>query len=152
MMTNRELTLATALAVALVALQLLGALLPSNLTWGFHAFGFLPAPYLAGYLILAIAAILLVRRGTLQPAVTSLASVMERSPYQFLVGVIGLFILAGVAARIRVPLLGDGFFLVRNFAEALRGPSRSSTGTSLSPPPTSSPSSGCSTPRRTLGS
>src|SRR5437899_7557135 len=119
-MNTRALQTATALVLALIGLHILGYLFPSAFTWGFHAFGFLPLQLLLLYLILAIAVLLLARLGILERAAAAAVGFMEKSQYQFLVTVIGIFILSSLVFKVRVPLLGDSFFLVKNFSEALR--------------------------------
>ncbi len=110
--------------VALVVLfipLLAGAQFPNALTWGFHMAAFLPAcyPLVIGIIVTLIALALLVpsSRQTLE----RLADVAVRHRYIFFAVVLGAGILASVLLRVRAPLLGDGFFLVKNFSDALHG-------------------------------
>jgi len=134
-MNNRDVGAASALALLLAGFSIAGCLSPSALTWGFHALGFLPPVWLAGYCAAAALVVVAARKGWLAPLGAILVRFMETTPYQFLVAVIGAGILAAVVFRVQAPLLGDGFFLVRNFADALHGTAPCSTATNRSGPP-----------------
>ncbi len=119
-MNNRGFQTAAAFLLGVVGLHIVGYFFPSPFTWGFHSFGFLPPGYIIAYVVLAVVIMILAGKNKLDAAFDSLAGFMQKSEYQFLITAIGIFVVAAVYFRVRVPLLGDGFFLVKNFAEALR--------------------------------
>jgi len=121
-MKSRDFALALGLAVTIIIMHVVGFFFPSTLTWGFHQFGFLPPYFLLGYLLLAAGVILAARSGVTDAVTLGASSYMEKNPYQFLVTSIGIFVLSAILLKVRVPLLGDSFFLVKNFSEALRNP------------------------------
>jgi two-component SAPR family response regulator len=60
-------------------------------------------------------------RGQSENYLERVAHFMKRYPWRFLFLVGGIILLASFIFKIKAPLLGDGFFLVRNFSEAMRG-------------------------------
>ncbi|HMD14941.1 MAG TPA: hypothetical protein VKI62_09965, partial [Bacteroidota bacterium] len=71
------------------------------------------------YLALVAVMILAVWKGFLDPIVSAVGTLMETNSYQFIITAIGIFILSAVLLKVKVPLLGDSFFIVKNFFEAL---------------------------------
>jgi hypothetical protein len=118
---TRDILPALVLTLLLVGLHILGAFSPGALTWGFHSLGFLPPPATAFYLLLAALATIWALRGNLSGLVVRASEGMARKPLWWLAGAIALFLTAAVLLRVKAPLLGDGFFLVRNFSEASHG-------------------------------
>jgi len=119
-MAKRELIVTIIFACCLVGLQILGFFFPTPLTWGFHYFGFLPPVYFSIYLLLAAAIILHILNKDVSSIITKLSNFMRKKPYYFLGAAISIFIISAYLLRVRAPLLGDGFFLVKNFSEAFR--------------------------------
>ncbi len=109
-----------ALAIFFIPL-LVGTAFPGAMTWGFHMAGFLPAGYAAviGFAaaLIALALLLPSTQRTLERLVDSAV----RHRYLLFMIVLGGGILASLLLRVRAPLLGDGFFLVKNFSDALHG-------------------------------
>lgn len=101
------------------ALQVAGFLHPDTLTWGFHAPGFLPSWVLVAVIAVAFAALYAPDR--MGAGAVRLGEAMDRSPRVFVTGTILLMGAIAVLLRIRVPLLGDSFFIVQNFSDSLRG-------------------------------
>jgi len=121
-MKSRDFALALGLAVTIIIMHVVGFFFPSALTWGFHQFGFLPPYFLLGYLFLGAGVILAARSGVTDAITLGASSYMEKNPYQFLVTSAGIFVLSAILLKVRAPLLGDSFFLVKNFSEALHNP------------------------------
>ncbi|HUL43331.1 MAG TPA: tetratricopeptide repeat protein [Bacteroidota bacterium] len=121
-MKSRDFALAVGLAVSILIIHIVGFFFPSTLTWGFHQFGFLPPLFLLGYLVLGAGVILAARSGLADAVTQGTSSYMEKNPYQFLVTSVGIFVLSAILLKVRAPLLGDSFFLVRNFSDALHNP------------------------------
>ena len=118
-MNNRDFSFALGLVLAIVFIQVVGFLFPTTLTWGFHAFGFLPVSALLCYLTLIVIIVFVTWKGILDPMVSAVGTFMETNSYQFIITAIGIFILSAVLLKVKVPLLGDSFFIVKNFFEAL---------------------------------
>lgn len=120
-MNNRDVGAASALALLLAGFSLAGWFAPTALTWGVHSLGFLPPAYAAAYLALTAAVVIGARNGWFRAPAAILIRFMETTPYQFLVAAIGTLTLAAVLLRVHAPLLGDSFYVVRNFADGMRG-------------------------------
>lgn len=120
-MTNRVITVTVGLSLALVSVHLLGLFIPTATTWGTHFLAFLPAWYTYAYLLAAITLLICIPRGRFDKRMEYAARFAERSPTRFLFILLGVFIVIALLFRVRAPLLGDGFFLVRNFSESFRG-------------------------------
>ena len=118
-MNKRDFSFALGLVLAIVFIQVVGFLFPTTLTWGFHAFGFLPVSALLWYLALIAILVFVTWKGILDPIMSAAGTFMETNSYQFIITAIGIFILSAVFLKVKVPLLGDSFFIVKNFFEAL---------------------------------
>ncbi|HUN64679.1 MAG TPA: tetratricopeptide repeat protein [Bacteroidota bacterium] len=89
------------------------------LSWGFHFFGFLPPGFLiAAALLVSAACYLAYPRESGSILSASLPSLREK---YVILAACGASLLVSILLRIRVPLLGDGFFLVKNFSDAFHG-------------------------------
>lgn len=103
-----------------MGLHLLGYLYPSCFTWGFHALGFLPLHVFLIYLAFCVLIILHISKRDITPLIQNISTFMANKPYHFLGIISGIFIIIAIILRVKVPLLGDGFFLVKNFSEVFR--------------------------------
>ncbi len=117
---DRTAVIAWSLSCIMFILYGLGILYPTIFTWGFHAFGFLPAYTFPLACILAVGTAFALWKdgGNRFRKVLDILSHHQRS------STITLFltlIALSVLLRVRAPLLGDGFFLVKNFSDAFRG-------------------------------
>ncbi len=119
-MVNRSLAFTVIFICMLTGLYVLGFLFPGALTWGFHVFGFLPRYFLYFYVLFIIACTLHFLREDINNILTRISDFMADVPYKFLGITIITFIITAILFRVKVPLLGDGFFLVKNISEALR--------------------------------
>ncbi len=105
----------------LAALHIAALFLPAELTWGFHFLRFLGPLHAASYALLVGVLIFASVTGRLGPAVERLAAPPGvRIPLLLPAG-LALFVAAGFVFRVDVPLLGDSWYLVSNFASAIRG-------------------------------
>ena len=111
------------LSAAVVILFAVGSFFPSGVAWGFHFFAFLPPVYLIAAALFFFAALFHILFRDISPQVNFASSQLDAKPVRSLAVVSVTMILAIVLFRVRAPLLGDGFFLVKNFADALRGTS-----------------------------
>jgi hypothetical protein len=111
------------LSAVVVTLFVAGSFCPSGTAWGFHFFSFLPPVFLYGAILFFIAAFFHIIFRDISLQVNFFSDQLEKNPVRSLVMVGILMITAIVLLRVRAPLLGDGFFLVKNFADALRGTS-----------------------------
>ncbi|MBI5215538.1 MAG: tetratricopeptide repeat protein [Ignavibacteriae bacterium] len=105
----------------LVLFFVAGYLFPASLNWGFHSLGFLPDFIFAAYLLGAFLLITFTVKGKAENFLEKVALFMKKHPWRFLFISLGIFLLVSAIFKIKAPLLGDGFFLVRNFSEAMRG-------------------------------
>lgn len=118
---ERELRSAVYMVTGLAFVHVLAILLPPGLTWGFHEFHFLPVGFLFLYLLLIGLAIILTIRRTMLQVLTPAAELMERRPVAFLLVTVFLLTCCAIWFRVRVPLLGDSFYIIKNYFEAFRG-------------------------------
>ena len=118
---TRFLPAAVGAAAGIGALTVAGAFLPYASAWGFHFLAFLPSSYLASYVALFAALVLFTLRGNVDRVVAGASGFMTRHPAAFLICCIGGFAAFAYTFRVGAPLLGDGFYLVRNYSEAARG-------------------------------
>jgi hypothetical protein len=118
---SRQMLIGTFWIIALCCLHGVGTLFPENFTWGYHGYGFLPFP--AALLALALTAMCLVwpRTDSAGHFLDRFAGFMTTDPRRFLAVAAAILAIVAWFARVRVPLLGDGFFIVKNFSDALRG-------------------------------
>ncbi|HEV8538538.1 MAG TPA: hypothetical protein VGR15_06405, partial [Bacteroidota bacterium] len=108
-------------SVALVILHIIGAVFPTIFTWGFHFLGFLPASFSIIYLLIMISGMVYIAKGYGEPVVTRLSLFMDRRPIPFLVIVSALFIVFAILLRVKLPLLGDSFLMVKRYGSAALG-------------------------------
>ncbi len=104
-----------------IGLEFIGLIYPSGTNWGFHFLGFLPKYFTTIYLIITITAIIYVSRNHKMGFIRSLQNLWLFKPYYLVASLIIIFILCSLTFRVSIPLLGDGFYIVKNFSEALRG-------------------------------
>jgi len=102
-------------------LELVGFLFPTGINWGFHFLGFLPKYFIIIYLIITIAAVIYISRKPTMGFFKQLQNLWVSKPYHIVVSMIIIFILCSLIIRVGIPLLGDGFYIVKNLSEALRG-------------------------------
>jgi len=112
---------AVVFASLLAALHLAAPFLPPGATWGFHSLGFLGPLPAAGFLIAAALIIHVSRKGTADGLISGLAAGAGARPLLAPAVALTLFVAGGFLLRVRVPLLGDSWFLVSNFAGAIKG-------------------------------
>lgn len=121
-MVKSEPTLAGVFVCILIGLHVVGFFMRDALSWGFHALGFLPPYVFIVYGVLALSIVLVhSKRIVIADKIPAVARFNQGKSWAFLGAVIILFIVCAVLLRVKAPLLGDGFFLVKNFSEALRG-------------------------------
>ncbi|MBI1805399.1 MAG: tetratricopeptide repeat protein [Ignavibacteriae bacterium] len=120
-MVNQTTRILLAIASAFVGLQLVGYFFPTSFTWGFHSFGFLPAWLFITAIAVALFAVIILSTADVVPFVRRLAGYFDAHPVLMLVLMIGSFAGLAIFFRIEAPLLGDGFFLVKNFSDAFHG-------------------------------
>jgi len=110
-------------ATALVALYLLAAMFPGSLNWGFHFLGFLSWQYAVIYVAVAIWIAVFVVTGSPEDLTGRIAGIFSTSPVRFLAGTVVTLVAFGVLLRVQAPLLGDSFYLLKNYLESSRGTS-----------------------------
>jgi tetratricopeptide (TPR) repeat protein len=120
-MKIRLLPAALVFSALLVVLHLLALFSPSALNWGFHFLAFLPPFVVLLYVSAAIAGCFGALSGHGERWVGSASNFLFRRPLQFLSVILIAFVVSAAAFRITVPLLGDSFYLVRNYSESLQG-------------------------------
>jgi hypothetical protein len=111
---------AIACVLAVAALHVAAMFLPPSLTWGFHFLKFTEPVVAVAYVLAASLLVVAALRGRLEPALDRLSDASRR-PALFFGAALAAFVAAGFAFRVDVPLLGDSWYLVKNFAGALRG-------------------------------
>jgi hypothetical protein len=122
-MVKYALRSAGVLSAVVVFFLIAGSFFPVGTTWGFHFFAFLPPVYLYISVLFFFAAFFHILKRDISKQVEFISAQLSSSPVGNLATVIIGMILAILLFRVQVPLLGDGFFLVKNFADALRGTS-----------------------------
>src|SRR5437879_2291137 len=120
-MQYRFLTFALVFVAALVGLHIFGFFSPSALNWGYHFLAFLPPFVALVYILAAVAACLGALNGSAERWIESASDLLSRRPLQFLVLILIAFVVSAAAFRVSAPLLGDSFYLVRNYSESLQG-------------------------------
>ncbi len=120
-MVNQTSRVLLPLAFIFLCLEVAGYLFPTGLTWGFHSYGFLPAWYLTAAIIFTLLATAILARIDIGPFIRRLAGYSEKHGGFFLGLIVVLFLGVTVLLRVNAPLLGDGFFLVKNFSDAFHG-------------------------------
>ncbi len=108
------------LVFLLLMLYGIGILSPTIFTWGYDFFGVLPrACYIATIILIACAGFLLVKNQ--DASHTGPLNFLTRHPTATFMLIGLLWIGLSYFLRVRAPLLGDGFFLVKNFSDAFHG-------------------------------
>lgn len=118
---KRMLSAALGYAVVIIFLNIIGFFYPNHLTWGFHFNGFLLPAVFVAFIVITIATTLHIRKRGIPRFVYKIAEFMAANPSYFLIAYLGTFVAAGILLRAATPLLGDGFFLVKNFSETIHG-------------------------------
>lgn len=104
-------------------LYLLGGLFPGALNWGFHFLGFLPWHHTMLYGATLVWLLYFVLRAHPEELIAPLAKKYQATPWQIFFGTVFIMICSAVLLRVRAPLLGDGFYLIKNYYEAAQGTS-----------------------------
>ncbi|HYQ87987.1 MAG TPA: tetratricopeptide repeat protein [Bacteroidota bacterium] len=120
-MQNRFLPVALVFSALLAVIHLLALFFPSALNWGFHFLAFLPPFVALLYVLAAVAGCFGALSGRAERWVASASDFLMKRPLQSLSLILTLFVVSAAAFRISAPLLGDSFYLVRNYSESLRG-------------------------------
>jgi len=120
-MVNHTTRILLCLAFLFAGVELLGYFFPSSLTWGFHSFAYLPVWFLVAFVLIAVGTAVLLGRLDPEPVIRRIAGFSDAHTAIFLTAVTVLVLGVAVAFRIEAPLLGDGFFLVKNFSDAFHG-------------------------------
>ena len=103
----------------ILLLHTIGFFYPKNITWGFHFTGFLvPSGFIIFFVLTLAMTFHILKRGVPQ-IINNAGKYMTLHPVYFLISSIGIFIGCGIILRVATPLLGDGLFLVKNFADTL---------------------------------
>lgn len=98
----------------------IGFVSPTIFTWGFDFYGVLPRYcYPATIILIAITGLVLLRKQKTSPAGS--IKLFTRYPARSFILLSLIFIGVSYLLRVRAPLLGDGFFLVKNFSDAFHG-------------------------------
>src|SRR5438445_5670328 len=120
-MQNRFLPFALAFVAALVGLHIFGFFSPSALNWGYHFLAFLPPFVALVYVLAAVAGCFGALNRSADRFVARASNFLSKRPLQFLVLILISFVVSAAAFRVSAPLLGDSFYLVRNYSESLQG-------------------------------
>ena len=120
-MFHRSLGTGIVFAGCLVGLHLAGSFIPGSLNWGFHFLGFLPGWFTLLYAAAAAASAFYVLKGNVDLHLARASTFLSEKPLQFLGLALAAFVVLAAALRVTVPLLGDSFYLVKNYSESLRG-------------------------------
>jgi two-component SAPR family response regulator len=120
-MKSRYLTATLVFAFVITALHIFGYIFPDGLHWGFHFTGFLPPLNSLVLLLIWIGGLILILVYDVQKIINPLQLFMEKKPYIFLLLCIAVFIAAAFILRVKVPLLGDSFYIVKHYADVSQG-------------------------------
>jgi len=115
---------AVLVSLILMMIIVLGSFTPNGLAWGFHLLAYLPVPVRIGLILLATAALIFVFAKFSDPRIERISYSLDKKPYHVLVAIIIFFIICAAIFRVHAPLLGDGFYFVKNFSESLREPAK----------------------------
>lgn len=127
-MSKRIVAYSLTLVIFMAALHTAGRFFPSGLNWGFHALGFLPFPVFGGYVLLLLFGLRYIVRGNVDRLLDQLATLARRRP-KTLVALTALVVVAlSCILRIRVPLLGDSYVLLKNLTNTIKGVHELNTG------------------------
>lgn len=107
---------------ALWAVPLAGAFLPGPFTWGFHFLAYLPLPFRIVYALAAAASLILLSREAVARSAERLLARAGANPIPLLAATILIFLVAAVALRVAVPLLGDSFIAIKLYENRAGGP------------------------------
>jgi len=108
-------------ATVLWALYLAAPLLPRGTTWGFHFLEFLDPLAPVGFIIIGVLLFITVVKQWGIQSLSRCAAWTSSHPLILPFCFLPIFAAMGLLFRVRVPLLGDSWFLVRNFADAIQG-------------------------------
>lgn len=108
------------LAGWLLTCLLAGMLLPAGLSWGFHFLRFVTPVEVAAAAAIIIAAAFVLQSAPLD-LLNKMASFYASHPVLFAGILLGAFGIAAEIFRVRVPLLGDSFYIVKHYADVNRG-------------------------------
>ncbi len=117
---NRTFLASIIFTICLVLLHVGGYFFPGSFTWGVHFFGFMPPIVLVLYLIASAGIIFVINKKWVEQRMTAVSRVMNESPLLFLGIVVPLFVGVAYLFKLQAPWWGDGFFIVKNFSEALK--------------------------------
>ncbi len=106
---------------AIVLLTIGSAFIPFPSSWGFNYLNFLDPAYLFIYVAFVTALMVVTFRGRFDRPLTAFADAMHDRPHGFLALAIVLFFISGIVFRVKVPLLGDSWFLIGNISGVVRG-------------------------------
>ena len=120
---SAELKATLTFCLAVAALYLIGCLFPGPLDWGVHVLGFLPWYCPATYVVVCVCICIYVqlRRKDREQYLENIARIYDKHPIRFLAGTIVILVSFAYLLRTRAPLLGDSFYLLRNYYESARG-------------------------------
>lgn len=107
--------------VGLVVLHLFGLLFPGPLNWGFHFFGFLPWHTAVIYFAAAAWIVIFILKGKPEELIEAAGRSIERFPIQFLLATLVVLVSFAFLLRVQAPLLGDSFYLLKNYSQAAQG-------------------------------
>ncbi len=108
-------------SAGLILLHAVGFFVPGIFTWGFHFLAYLPPATFIVYVLLASGGLIYVRSNSFERLLARSSAAMQKRPLRFLFAVIGVFVAASWMFRIRVPLLGDSFILIKLFQNTFTG-------------------------------
>ena len=118
---NISATAALVFSLIVFGLHVAAYFFPDSLNWGYHYLGFLSPYALTVYSVVICLSLFIVIRGSLDPVIAKLGRRFDDSPLTFLGIAIVIVGICGWMLRVRTPLLGDSFYLIRNFFEAFHG-------------------------------
>ena len=120
-MDRRYLYITLLFSICLTGLHIVGYFFPTALTWGFHFLGFLSPLYFILFLSLAFILILYSLTGKFDHLLQWSSTIFSEKPAAFFSIVVIFFIIATFVFQVKVPLLGDGFVIINNLDNTLRG-------------------------------
>jgi hypothetical protein len=112
--------MALGISLMLLLISILSPVFFTPLLWGINYFRFLPSFALlifTGFFFLAIYS----SKTAFPRWMSPLAEFMDRRPSLFLALNISIFITSAIILHVRVPILGDSFYLIRNYENTLNG-------------------------------
>jgi tetratricopeptide (TPR) repeat protein len=94
---------------------------PGIFTWGFDALGYLPASFALAFAVAAVGIVALAGRRKPIAIIDRCVSLMDKKPGALLGWTLAAFAAAAVLLRVRVPLLGDSFILIKLYQNSFTG-------------------------------